>query len=65
VTAEPPTSFQDPDMDMTQAIGLWAQVKMSQFFAAILRCVAPGLYRPVTPRRSVDRELEQFSPPLE
>jgi hypothetical protein len=65
VTAEPPTSFQDPDMDMNRAIGFWAQVKMSQFFAAILRCVAPGLYRPVTPRRSVDRELEQFSPPLE
>lgn len=65
MTAELPTSFQDPDMDMNRAIGLWAQVKMSQFFAAILRCVAPGLYRPVTPRRSVDRELEQFSPPLE
>jgi hypothetical protein len=65
VTAEPSPSFHDPDMDMNRAVGLWVQIKMTPFFAAILKCFAPGLYRPVTPRRSVDRELEQFSPPLE
>lgn len=59
MASEPSTSFHDPDMDMNRAVGLWAQVRMSRFFAAILGCFAPGL---VTPRRAVDRE---FSPPLE
>lgn len=52
----------DPEMDMNRAVRLAPRVKMSRLVAA-LRWLAPGIYAMETPRRSVDRELEQFSSP--
>ena len=54
----------DPEMDMNRAVGRGPRVRMSRLVAA-LRWLAPGLYAMETPRRSVDRELEQFSSPWE
>jgi hypothetical protein len=51
----------DPDMDMNRVVGRREPVKMLRMIAAALRWFAPGLYGTETPRRSVDRELEQFS----
>lgn len=58
-------SVRDPEMDMIRAVGFKAGVRMSHVLAAMLRWLAPELYAVKTPRRSVDRELEQFSPPRE
>jgi len=49
-------------MDMNRAVGRAPRVKMRRLVAA-LRWFAPGIYTMETPRRSVDRELEQFSSP--
>jgi hypothetical protein len=54
----------DPEMDMNRAVGRRPRVPMSRLVAAF-RWLAPGLYAMETPRRSVDRELEQFSSPWE
>jgi len=51
-------------MDMNRAVGRVPRVTMWRLVAA-LRWLAPGLYAMETPRRSVDRELEQFSSPWE
>jgi hypothetical protein len=63
VKTEPSTNVYDPEMDMNRAVGFRARVKLSQVVAAALRWLAPGLYGIETPRRSVDREREQFSSP--
>ncbi|MFZ1122920.1 MAG: hypothetical protein WB580_02855 [Candidatus Binataceae bacterium] len=47
---------------MNRAVGRPPRVRMSRLVAA-LRWLAPGIYTMETPRRSVDRELEQFSSP--
>jgi hypothetical protein len=65
VNAEPLISVYDPEMDMNRAVGFQARVKMSLVVTATLRWLAPGLFGIETPRRSVDRELEQFSSPWE
>ena len=62
VNAEPLISVFDSEMDMNRAVGIQG-FKLSQVVAAALRWLAPGLYGIQTPRRSVDRELEQFSSP--
>jgi hypothetical protein len=49
---------------MNRAVGRTPRVTMWRLVAA-LRWLAPGLYAMETPRRSVDRELEQFSSPWE
>jgi len=54
----------DPEMDMNRAVGRGPRVRMWRLVAA-LRWLTPGLYTMETPRRSVDRELEQFSSPWE
>jgi hypothetical protein len=51
-------------MDMNRAIARAPSVVMWRLIAA-LRWLAPGIYGMQTPRRSVDRELEQFSSPWE
>ena len=56
------TNVSDPEMDMNRAVGRVPRIRMSRFVAA-LRWLAPGIYAMETPRRSVDRELEQFSSP--
>ena len=53
----------DPEMDMDRDIGFRASVKMSHMITAALRWFVPS--RMETPCRSVDRELEQFSPSWE
>ncbi len=58
------TSVSDPEMDMNRAIARAPSVVMWRLIAA-LRWLAPGIYGMQTPRRSVDRELEQFSSPWE
>jgi hypothetical protein len=63
VNAEPLISVFDSEMDMNRAVGIQGRLKLSQVVAAALRWLAPGLYGIQTPRRSVDRELEQFSSP--
>jgi len=63
VNAEPLISVFDSEMDMNRAVGIQGRLKLSQVVAAALRWLAPGLYGMQTPRRSVDRELEQFSSP--
>lgn len=55
-------NISDPEMDMNRAVGRAPRVKMRRLVAA-LRWFAPGIYTMETPRRSVDRELEQFSSP--
>ena len=62
-TAEP--LIRDPDMDMDRVLGRRGWVKMLRMVAAALRRLASGLYGMETPRRTVDRELEQFSSPWE
>jgi hypothetical protein len=57
--------IRDPDMDMDRVVDRRGWVKMLRMIAAALRSFAPGFYRMETPRRSVDRELEQFSSPWE
>jgi hypothetical protein len=59
MTAEP--LIRDPEMDMKRAVRRRRWVRMLRMIAAALRRFAPGLYGIETPRRSVDRELEQFS----
>ncbi len=56
------TSVSDPEMDMNRIAGRVPRVRMSRL-AAALRWFAPGIYAMETPRRSVDRELEEFSSP--
>lgn len=63
MNAEPLINVYDPEMDMNRAIGLRARAKMSHMVAAALRWLAPRSFGVATPRRSVDRELEQFSSP--
>jgi len=64
VDAQRLISVSDPEMDMNRAVGRAPRVTMWRLVAA-LRWLAPGLYAMETPRRSVDRELEQFSSPWE
>ncbi|MGZ3512265.1 MAG: hypothetical protein ACXU9H_08950 [Candidatus Binataceae bacterium] len=47
---------------MNRAVGRTPRVNVSRLVAA-LRWLAPGIYAMETPRRSVDRELEEFSSP--
>jgi hypothetical protein len=63
MSAEP--LIRDPDMDMDRVVDRSGWVKMVRMIAAALRSFAPGFYRMKTPRRSVDREREQFSSPWE
>jgi len=55
-------SVSDPEIDMNRAVGRRLRVGIWRLTAA-LRWLAPGIYAMETPRRSVDRELEQFSSP--
>jgi hypothetical protein len=55
------TSVSDPEIDMNRIVGRAPRVKMR--LVAALRWLAPGVYGMESPRRSVDRELEQFSSP--
>ena len=52
----------DPEMDMNRAVERAPRVRMWRLVEA-LRWLTPGIYAMETPRRSVDRELEQFSSP--
>ena len=63
MNAEP--LIHNPEMDMKRAVGRRGWVRMLCMIAAALRTFAPGLYDIETPRRSVDREREQFSSPWE
>ncbi|HTQ23189.1 MAG TPA: hypothetical protein VMI09_00730 [Candidatus Binataceae bacterium] len=47
---------------MNRAVGRAPRVGTSRL-AAALRWLAPGVYTLQTPRRSVDRELDEFSSP--
>ena len=47
---------------MNRAVGRAPRERMWRLVAA-LRRLTPGIYAMETPRRSVDRELEQFSSP--
>ena len=57
--------IRDPEMDIDRVVGRRGRVKMLRVIAAALRWFAPGLCGIETPRRSVDRESEQFSSPWE
>jgi hypothetical protein len=59
------SSISDPEMDMNRAVGRPARFKMLRMIGGALRWIAPGLCGIETPRRSVDREREQFSSPWE
>ena len=59
MNAEP--LIRDPEMDMNRVVGRRGWAKMLRMIAAALRWFAPGLYGTETPRRSVDREVDQFS----
>jgi hypothetical protein len=63
VNAEP--LIRDSEMDIDRVVGRRGWVKMLRMIATALRWFAPGLYAMETPRRSVDREREQFSSPWE
>jgi hypothetical protein len=54
----------DPEIDMNRAVGRAPRVRVERLVAA-LRWLSTGLYAMETPRRSVDRELDQFSSPWE
>jgi hypothetical protein len=64
VDAQQLNSFSDPEMDMTRVVGHGPRVRMWRLLTAF-RWLMPGVYAMETPRRSVDRELEQFSSPWE
>ncbi len=51
-------SVSEPDMDMNRVAG--ARARGSRLMAA-LRWFRPALYMIETPRRSVDRELQEYS----
>jgi hypothetical protein len=55
-------SISDPEMDMNRAVEGEPRPRMWRL-AAALRWLTPGMYTMDTPRRSVDREVEQFSSP--
>ena len=55
-------SIHDPEIEMNRAV--LPRVRMRRLVAA-LRRLAPGMYMMEKPRRSVDRELEEFSSPWE
>jgi hypothetical protein len=48
-------------MDMDRPVERASRVRWG--LVAALRWLTPGIYGMETPRRSVDRELEQFSSP--
>jgi hypothetical protein len=54
----------DPEIDMNRAVARAPVLGMGRLVAA-LRWLSSGLYTMETPRRSVDRELDQFSSPWE
>jgi len=62
VDAQRLADISDPEMDMNRAVGRAPRVGTSRL-AAALRWLAPGVYTLQTPRRSVDRELDEFSSP--
>lgn len=62
VDAQRLANVSDPEMDMNRAVGRAPRVGTSRLVAA-LRWLAPGIYTLQTPRRSVDRELDEFSSP--
>jgi hypothetical protein len=64
VDAERLINVSDPEMDMNRAVGREPRARGWRLVAA-LRWLTPGIYAMETPRRSVDRELEQFSSPWE
>jgi hypothetical protein len=64
VDAQQLNSFSDPEMDMARVVGREPRVRMWRLITA-LRWLRPGIYAMKPPRRSVDRELEQFSSPWE
>jgi hypothetical protein len=64
VNAQRLINVSDPEMDMNRAAGRSPHARMWRLVAAI-RWLTPGIYGMETPRRSVDRELEQFSSPWE
>lgn len=64
---EPLIRISDPEMDMDRALDSQVRLKMSQLLASALKWAAPR-YSPKsteTPRRSLDREFEWFSPTRE
>lgn len=54
----------DPEMDMNRVAGRTPLVRMWRLITALKR-LTPGAYAMAPPRRSVDRELEEFSSPWE
>jgi hypothetical protein len=52
----------DPEMDMNRVIERAPRVRMRRLVDA-LRRLGPGIFAMETPRRSVGRELEEFSSP--
>ena len=64
VDAERLINIADPEMDMHRVVGRPLRVRMWRLVAA-LRWLSPGIYMMESPRRSVDRELEEFSSPWE
>jgi hypothetical protein len=64
VDAQQSNNFSDPEMDMSRVVGRGPRVRMWRLVTA-LRWLRPGVYAMEPPRRSVDRELEQFSSPWE
>jgi len=64
VDAQRLANVSDPEMDMNRVVGRAPRVRASRL-AAALRWLAPGVYTMETPRRSVDRELDEFSSPWE
>jgi hypothetical protein len=52
----------DPEIDMNRAIERAPRVRMWRLVEALKR-LGPGIFAMETPRRSVDRELEEFSSP--
>lgn len=64
VDAQQLNSFSDSEMDMARVVGREPRVRMWRLITAV-RWLRPGIYAMKPPRRSVDRELEQFSSPWE
>jgi len=62
VQTQTPISIHDPEIEMNR-IAL-PRLRMRRLVAA-LRRLAPGMYAMEKPRRSVDREFEEFSSPWE
>lgn len=64
MSPERTVNVSEPEMDMNRAVAQRSRFGMWRLFG-VLEWLSPRIYAIENPRRSVDRELEEFSSPWE